>query len=558
MEQRCLRKRFAQSNGEEEQRTSLVSIRDRSAYEARSPNAPFLSWEVLQIVLLHFISGIVFGYAIGFVGPYSKFFEISHNCSAVLVEDSCPFYISGKCVWKEGRCNFVDETCMNRSKKLCENNSHVPDDEHAKCRWNDSASICEQVVGFTSVQNGIFAGALTVGCCLGSLVASSLISIVGHRKTFLFCGVTALLASLLTHKSVYDEQFFVLIVGRILTGISTGILCVCSPTYVEDMAPLQHRQSVGVFFQVAITFGIVFASAMALGLNARQLSTQENMRMRCQLLCLPGTIASLAVVVAGYFMRESRAWLDEQLNRRVAEPTCSPFQKSLYSNESRMNDIITEQGAETSSSAVNYGSSAGLLLTAFIICLAQQLTGINAIMSYAPSITSRMGLAPLSGNFLVMLWNFITVLFSIPLSSKLRAEHAYINAVLLASISCYIVGVSVYPPAGMPGGFKYALSATGIAMFIAFFELGMGSFFWSLSQGIFPPNLRAFGSSFTVLTQFIINIIINVGFPIIVEWLSGGPSGNVDVGMGITFIVFGTVGLLSWVYLRKNLYMWHA
>lgn len=179
-------------------------------------------------------------------------------------------------------------------------------------------------------------------------------------------------------------------------------------------------------------------------------------------------------------------------------------------------------------------------------------------MNYAPTVTGALNFDPLSGNLIVMTWNFAAVLASIPFSLRYRADYMYIMGLFITSGSAVLTGVSLLPSFSPSTFAKAALSYIGITLFIFFFEVGMGSFFWILSQGIFPPALRAQGSSFTIFLQFLLSIMINVGFPVIVEYLSGGPWETQERGLGITFICFGCVGFLSAAYLLKYLRLWDS
>ena len=70
----------------------------------------------------------------------------------------------------------------------------------------------------------------------------------------------------------------------------------------------------------------------------------------------------------------------------------------------------------------------------------------------------------------------------------------------------------------------------------------------------FPEEHRAAGMSFVMTVQFISNVFINVGFPIAVQALSGGPSQNQDKGIAITFIIFGSIGLGCFAVMYRTLF----
>ncbi|ORC85096.1 hexose transporter, partial [Trypanosoma theileri] len=133
-----------------------------------------------------------------------------------------------------------------------------------------------------------------------------------------------------------------------------------------------------------------------------------------------------------------------------------------------------------------------------------QLTGINAVMNYAPTIMSSLGMEPLVGNFVVMMWNFVTTLFSIPLASYFTMRQLFLACSLTASLAClFLCGVPVWPGVASTSA-KNGVVITGIAVFLAAFEFGIGPCFYVLAQDLFPRSFRPKGSSFVLLMQLVL------------------------------------------------------
>ncbi|RNF11189.1 putative glucose transporter [Trypanosoma rangeli] len=517
-----------------------------------SSAVPFFSWEILQIVLIHCIAGVFFGYNIGFVGPYYTFVRIRHDCSLNTGDNACASFNFGQCVWHNGNCEFAKSACTDLMQAEC--NSGVPQ-KQIQCHWNLKVGECEPLVGYTAAESGVFAASMIVGGCLGSLGAGFLLTAAGRTRTFLIYGIVACLTAVITHVSTYTEQYLMVIIGRVLAGVVSGILCVASPMYVEEITPVCHRQLVGVFFQVACTFGILLAAAAGLVLNPGDFSTDVHMQARHQGLCVLNSLFSGLLVIVGLLMRESPTWVEQMIQQRGVREERNSIGASLR-GKVEDTDEAWEGTNEANTVRPSWSVLAQIVFAAFMLCIAQQMTGINAIMNYAPTITGALGFAPLAGNVLVMAWNFLSVLVSIPLSFKYRADHTFNIALCFASASCLLTGITLLPAVGASVTVKRLLSGFGIALFILCFEVGMGSFFWTLSQGIFPPSFRARGSSLTVLFQFVLNALMNLGFPVAVEKISGGPSGDQEKGMGVVFIVFGGMGFASAACLLKYLRLW--
>ncbi|KEG13046.1 putative hexose transporter, partial [Trypanosoma grayi] len=155
-----------------------------------------------------------------------------------------------------------------------------------------------------------------------------------------------------------------------------------------------------------------------------------------------------------------------------------------------------------------------------------------------------------------MVWNFVTSLVAIPLASFFTMRQLFLGASLAASVAClFLCGIPVYPDVAETN-VKNGVAITGVAVFIAAFEIGVGPCFFVLAQDLFPRSFRPKGSSFVLLANFVFNIIINVCYPIATEAVSGGPSGNQDKGQSVAFIFFGCIGLVCFVLELFFLYPW--
>ena len=100
------------------------------------------------------------------------------------------------------------------------------------------------------------------------------------------------------------------------------------------------------------------------------------------------------------------------------------------------------------------------------------------------------------------------------------------------------------------------IAITGIAIFIALYEMGVGPCFFVLAVDVFPESFRPIGSSITVGVMMAFNLVINICYPIATEGMSGGPSGNPNKGQSIAFIFFGGVGTVCVVIEYFFLHPW--
>lgn len=489
----------------------------------------FFTIAVLKIAMINLVGGGIFGLGIGFVPIHTTFMEISQNCTLYESPSACATVSGTNCHWGMSSTSNQSECLFNdpidcRSKTDSGSCSGV-----SYCVWTYDDKLCVHSAGYTAAESGVFSGAMIVGGLLGSLAIGHIVNRIGRKKCMIFIGLLSVVSSVLVHVSSATFTYGLLIAARLLFGIAMGALCCVGPMYVEEMVPDDYRKPVGVLFQVFCTFGIMLAALIGLLLNPTDFTVNVNMPARFQGFDSVVTLYALLVLFAGLTMEESTKWVKDDASQENIQ---------LMSN------------ASTPKANITWGDMKLQLFVALALCVAQQMTGINAIMNYAPNITKSMNFKPLTGNFLVMAWNFVTTLVSIPIASRFSMRQMFLTGTLIASLSCLCTGIPVYPDVTSDST-RSVLAGLGIAVFIAAFEIGMGPCFYVLAQILFPDSFRPRGSSFTMVTQFMFNILINILFPIAVEGLSGGAGMDQNKGMGITFMFFGVCGLSSWMILLK-------
>lgn len=488
----------------------------------------FFSPENLKVVQVPAVGGMLNGFSIAFVGVYSTLFNFSTDCSLYKSQSACSTVPNADCKWDPAK-NTCGWSALDCAAKYKTEGECIGD---SRCRWLYNSNECKNTVGYSALYEGIFAASMILGCLIGSIFAGHFISRFGHKISFLVAGIAGVVSSVMYHASSATNGFWVLLVARLLIGMALGIVCVACPMYVDQNAHPKLLKVDGVMFQVAITFGIMLAALTGLALGQSvNFEKDARIRDRMQGFCAFSTVLSALMVALGVFSGESKT--------RFAVGEGDADDEALDPNE------------------YSYMQMLGPLLMGVVVAGTLQLTGINAVMNYAPRIMSNLGLESLVGNFVVMAWNFVTTLVAIPLASLFTMRQLFLGASLAAAASCLLLcGIPVYPGVVSNTSVKNGIAITGIAGFIAAFEFGVGPCFFVLAQDLFPPSFRPKGSSFVIMMQFVFNIFINIFYPIATEAASGGPSGNPDKGQAVAFIFFGTIGLVCFVLQVFFMFPW--
>lgn len=517
---------------------------------------------VLLALLVNGFGGLFKGFGIGYVSIYMTYNTMNANCSALHSEEACNSVKHADCKWASAR-NGSGSLCLfgDYDQGLCE---EIEGGEHAcrlasQCYYDQDSKLCKHVAGWSATQSGIFAGAMTVGAMGGSFAAGPILDTIGRRRTLTVIGLIGFLSTALIMVGRAVDNFALLVFCRAFSGVGIGGTNVACPMYVKETVPERFQGPLGVTFSVFLTFGILWASLMGLVMAPTDFSRDLNMEARFQAMNVWLLLITAVLFVVGCCIPESPHFVAVRRKagslHAVEDSTATEVTaetKGLIAKSGSIQDHEKSQ-AQKPSAVASLRPMLLPLTVATVLSAAQQLTGMMAIMNYAPSITKAAGLKPLVGNFVVMLWNGTTTTASIFIAKRFSSRTMYLTACMIASLSCLLTAIPVYPGVASEDT-RHILAALGIVIFVAAFAIGMGPPFFLLAMEIFPSSFRSKGCSYTNACQYACALITTVFFPIAVEWFSGGKSGNQDKGLSIVFLLFACTGLSAWVFLWRTMH----
>jgi len=268
----------------------------------------------------------------------------------------------------------------------------------------------DKTMPMTAAQEGFMVSIYIFGGVIASLFAGTLADLLGRKKMMIGGGVMFVVSILLIFIS---SGYASLLSGRILMGLSGGVICVVVPLYMAECLPAHVRGRGTSVFQLLMTLGFVLAAFIATQFadvhdtavkaaagDLERVFAADDSAWRNMFLtaCIPGVLFSLAAL----FLKESPRWLF--LRHRVEEAarilrlSRSPDQADLEIREMQDRSGQSEAGRKGGASASSAGDS--LLqrkyvvpfVIACIVLACTQATGINSILSYAAKILQGAGL----------------------------------------------------------------------------------------------------------------------------------------------------------------------
>lgn len=268
----------------------------------------------------------------------------------------------------------------------------------------------DKTIPMTAGQEGFMVSIYVFGGVIASLFAGTLADLIGRKKMMITAGVMFVVSILLIFIS---SGYASLLSGRILMGLSGGVICVVVPLYMAECLPAHVRGRGTSAFQLLMTLGFVLAAFIATHFadvheaavkaaagNSEMVFAADDSAWRHMFLtaCIPGIFFALAAL----FLKESPRWLFRR--HRIEEAASilrlsrTPEQADVEIREMQDRSGQLESGSKGNVSTASASDS--LLqrkyvvpfVIACIVLACTQATGINSILSYAAKILQGAGL----------------------------------------------------------------------------------------------------------------------------------------------------------------------
>ena len=382
----------------------------------------------------------------------------------------------------------------------------------------------------------VFAHGLTIsialiGTVIGSLLGSRPSDRFGRKNTLYFVAIAYLLASLGT---ALADNWYIFMVFRFLGGLGVGASSVTAPIYISEVSPAERRGRLVGLFQFNIVLGILVSYLSNFIIS--QVSGDSSWRFMLGVQAVPALIFLILIK----FIPESPRWLilKRGENQRALEilRIINPLNcdAELISIQNSRLDRTDTKGGNLFS-----GQYKTPIILAMLFAFFNQVSGINAIIYYAPRIFEMAGLgthSSLLSTVGIGAINFIFTLIGINIIDKVGRRTLMLVGSFGLIASLFMVAYTFY---------SHHLSGFAVPIymmaFIAFFAFSQGAVIWVFISEIFPNQVRAKGQTLGSSTHWIMAAIIAFSFPYFAEQLGGA----------VTFSFFGTMMVLQLIFVWR-------
>lgn len=347
-----------------------------------------------------------------------------------------------------------------------------------------------------------------IGAALGSLPSDRL----GRKKTLVIIAILFLISSVLT---ALATNWLVFLLFRFIGGLGVGASSVTAPIYISEISSAKNRGRLVALFQFNVVSGILvsYLSNYLIGVAGGD----HSWRLMLGIMAIP----SFLFLILLRFVPESPRWLILHHKKlEEAKNTLRIIDPEQYEEEIA---TIIKNNQESKNKAQEKLFSSKYRLPIFLavtFAIFNQVSGINAIIYYAPRIFESSGLATdssLLSSVAIGAVNLLFTLFALSLIDRFGRRKLMLTGTIGLIATLGAVTYLFLHPSSNP-----ALIVVLLLAYIAFFAMSQGACIWVFISEIFPNKVRAKGQTLGSLTHWVMATIITFVFPVISQNLGEG------------------------------------
>lgn len=384
----------------------------------------------------------------------------------------------------------------------------------------------------SSFEQGVVVSIVPLGAAAGALIAGRLSDRLGRKKVILGGAVLFVCGSIV---SAISGGVLVLVAARAALGLAIGLASAIAPVYVSEIAPTEIRGRLITLFQLAITVGILVAYLVGLAFES-----SEGWRWMLGLGALPALLLFFGVARAPISPRwlvlkgrndEARAQLAELRPGDQVEGELEAITKELSEQrESSWRDLMKP-------------AAKAALFVGVGLAILQQVTGINTVIYYAPTIFQFTGIdsasAAIGASLAVGVVNVAMTVVAVRLLDRSGRRKLLLVGVAGMSISLFTLGAAF---AGQDESTLTAVVAIASLMtYIASFAVSLGGVFWVLNAEIYPTLIRSRAASVGTMANWLFNFLVSLTFLTLIA----------ELGRSGTFWLYGAIGVFTWFFCHR-------
>jgi sugar porter (SP) family MFS transporter len=380
----------------------------------------------------------------------------------------------------------------------------------------------------SSSMEEIVVSSVLLGSLVGAAAGGMLADRLGRRRLSI---ATAVVFCLGAAGAALAPDTAWLIIARVVAGVAIGVASFVSPLYISEIAPVAIRGKLVSINQVALTSGIVISYLIDYAFTP-----SKDWRWMFALAVIPAAAFGIGL----FFIPDSPRWLAGRGHldqaREVLKKIRSPEQ--LESEVKEIQSSVSQQKGNWSELFNKLLRPA--MVVGIGLAIAQQITGVNTVIYYAPTIFKFAGLSSASAAILasvgVGVINVVFTVVAMQLIDRVGRRPLLLISLAGMAFSLFVLGGAFLLPQ-----FKSVLGwiAVGSLMtYVGFFAVGLGPVFWLILSEIYPLRIRGRAMSVGTAANWLSNLLVALTFLTLTK----------VIGKPGTFWLYAVITIGSWFF----------
>jgi len=385
--------------------------------------------------------------------------------------------------------------------------------------------------GLSTTQVELVVSAVLIGATIGAITSARLTDTLGRRVILLLAAASFSVGAI---GSALSPNVVLLVSSRLVIGLAIGVASYAVPLYISELAPPSARGWLVSLNQLAITVGILVSYAVAYAFSA-----DGAWRWMLGLALVPAVALAIGVALLPdtprWLVRDGKVDDARRVLRRLrppndVEPELANIESSLHKQAGGWVQLLAP--------SVRMALIVGIGLAIF-----QQVTGINTVIYYAPTIVQLAGIPSASGAILatagIGVVDVLMTLVAMLLLDRLGRRPLLLGGMVVMGVALGILGLA-FRLIGVLDNVA-AVSLVSLMVYVGAFAIGLGPIFWLLLSEIYPLQARGLAMGVATTANWAANLLVSLTF----LSLTGA------LGVSTTFWLYGLLTVVALIFVYR-------
>ncbi|KAF4523518.1 hypothetical protein B566_EDAN013059 [Ephemera danica] len=373
---------------------------------------------------------------------------------------------------------------------------------------------------------------LTIGAAASTLPTGFFVDFIGRKSTMFWMALPFFTGWAII---AWANNVAMLYAGRIITGFCGGVFSVASPLYIGEISEKEIRGTLGTSFQLMVVIGIEFTYVVGAFSNVFTIS-------------IVSAVIPLIFALIFFWMPDTPQYHLKRNQPEKAKEALQWFRGGKMVSEHVVEDELKEMKAILDATkpvplkeTFNTKAAQRAMIISVGLMVAQQLSGINAVIFYTDTIFQSAG-STIPSQYSVMIVGLVQVVFTVVAALVIDRLGRRILLLFSFSVMCFctlLLGVCLYY-IELNGSIE-SLSWAPLfllCLYMVAFSMGAGPIPWLVLGELFPSEIKGTASSISALVNWLMAFLVTKFYSGLVEAINGSSTFWIFTGCLVLSVIF--------------------